>query len=57
MCKLATTSHDEKLALLINAFNAFTLHPVAENRPIKSIRNIPARERWLAYDWSFNALG
>ncbi len=44
-------SRDEKLALLINAYNAFTLRLVGENRPLASIRNIPARDRWLGRRW------
>ena len=44
-------SRDEKLALLINAYNAFTLRLVAEHRPLASIRNIPSRERWLGRRW------
>lgn len=44
-------SRDEKLALLINAYNAFTLRLVAEHRPLQSIRNIPNRERWLGRRW------
>ncbi|MCZ6845030.1 MAG: DUF547 domain-containing protein [Alphaproteobacteria bacterium] len=44
-------SRDEKLALLINAYNAFTLRLVAEYRPLTSIRNIPNRERWIGRRW------
>ncbi len=44
-------SRDEKLALLINAYNAFTLRLVTEHRPLKSIRNIPSRDRWLGRRW------
>jgi len=44
-------SRDEKLALLINAYNAFTLRLVAEHRPLTSIRNIPTKERWLGRRW------
>ena len=44
-------SRDEKLALLINAYNAFTLRLVAEHRPLASIRNIPSRDRWLGRRW------
>jgi hypothetical protein len=36
---------DEKLALLINAYNAFTLKLIVEHQPIKSIMDIPAAER------------
>lgn len=44
-------SRDEKLALLINAYNAFTLRLIAEYRPLQSIRNIPSRERWSGRRW------
>lgn len=44
-------SRDEKLALLINAYNAFTLSLIADHRPLKSIRNIPSRDRWLVRRW------
>jgi len=44
-------SRDEKLALLINAYNAFTLRLVAEYRPLTSIRNIPHKERWQGRRW------
>jgi hypothetical protein len=44
-------SRNEKQALLINAYNAFTLRLIAEHRPLASIRNIPNRERWLGRRW------
>ncbi len=44
-------SRDEKLALLINAYNAFTLRLIADYRPLRSIRNIPNRERWKGRRW------
>ncbi|MDH3739886.1 MAG: DUF547 domain-containing protein [Alphaproteobacteria bacterium] len=47
----AALSRDEKLALLINAYNAFTLRLIAEYRPLRSIRNIPNRERWSVRRW------
>ena len=37
---------DEKLALLINAYNAFTLQLVVEHYPVDSIRSIPGPQRW-----------
>jgi len=43
---------DEKLALLINAYNAFTLKLIIENQPIESIQDIPAAERWDAVRWN-----
>ena len=39
---------DEKLALLINAYNAITLRLVLDHMPVASIRDIPARARWSA---------
>ncbi len=54
---------DEKLALLINAYNAFTLKLIVEHYPIDSIRSIPSGERWDAkrwkvgpYTWSLNQI-
>jgi len=42
---------DEKLALLINAYNAFTMQLILENLPLKSIKDIPAAKRWDAKRW------
>ncbi len=42
---------DEKLAFLINAYNAFTLKLILEHPRIKSIRDIPDAERWNAKRW------
>ena len=42
---------DEKLALLINAYNAFTLKLIAERYPLDSIHSIPENERWKASRW------
>jgi len=42
----------EKLALLINASNAFTLQLILEYHPIDSIKDIPAAERWEAVRWN-----
>ncbi len=42
---------DERLALLINAYNAFTLRLILDYYPIDSIRSIPAAERWEAERW------
>ncbi len=43
---------DEKLALLINAYNAFTIRLIIEHYPVDSIRNIPADDRWEARRWN-----
>jgi hypothetical protein len=42
---------DEKLALLINAYNAFTLRLILDHWPLASIRDIPAAQRWDAPRW------
>jgi hypothetical protein len=42
---------NEKLALLINAYNAFTLKLIVERLPVQSILDIPAAERWDAVRW------
>ncbi len=42
---------DEKLALLINAYNAATLKLIVESMPLESIMEIPAAERWEAERW------
>lgn len=42
---------DERLALLINAYNAFTLRLILDRFPIGSIRDIPSAERWDAKRW------
>jgi hypothetical protein len=39
---------DEKLALLINAYNAFTLRLILDHWPVGSIKDIPSGERWSA---------
>jgi len=47
---------DEKLALLINAYNAFTLQLILEHYPLKSIRDIPAARRWNDVRWKIGPL-
>ena len=44
-------SRDEKLALLINAYNAATLRLILDFRPVKSIKDIPAAKRWDHRRW------
>ena len=39
---------NEKLALLINAYNAFTLRLILDHWPVDSIRDIPKDQRWSA---------
>jgi len=43
---------DEKLALLINAYNAFTLRLILDHHPVKSIKDIPDARRWSHKRWS-----
>lgn len=43
---------DGKLALLINAYNAFTLKLMIDHGPVASIQDIPAGERWDAERWT-----
>lgn len=40
-----------KLALLMNAYNAFTLRLIVERWPVASIKDIPADERWDDARW------
>jgi uncharacterized membrane protein YdjX (TVP38/TMEM64 family) len=42
---------DEKLAYLINAYNAFTLRLILDYYPVKSIKDIPSAKRWDAERW------
>jgi hypothetical protein len=43
---------DEKLALWIDAYNAFTLKLILEHYPLDSIRDIPSAERWERVRWN-----
>ena len=42
---------DAKLALLINAYNAFTLRLILDYYPLRSIKDIPAAKRWDDRRW------
>lgn len=42
---------NEKLALLMNAYNAFTLELILDHGRPASIRDIPADQRWKAERW------
>ena len=42
---------NEKLALLINAYNAFTLRLILDYYPVDSIKGIPAAKRWAHKRW------
>jgi uncharacterized membrane protein YdjX (TVP38/TMEM64 family) len=49
----AKLGRDHKLALLINAYNAFTLRLILDHYPgIRSIRDIPADQRWAWVHWN-----
>jgi hypothetical protein len=48
---LDNLGRDEHLALLINAYNAFTLRLILDHLPVQSIRDIPAKERWDGERW------
>ncbi|MHC5063722.1 MAG: DUF547 domain-containing protein [Planctomycetota bacterium] len=49
-------SRDAKLALLINAYNAFTLRLILDHWPLGSIRDIPSADRWEARRWQVGDL-
>ena len=49
---LADMGRSERLTLLINAYNAFTLRLILDHYPIKSIKDIPKDERWDAKRWN-----
>jgi len=53
--KMDDLGRDERLALLINAYNAFTLRLILDHLPIASIKDIPGGERWDAV--RFNLAG
>jgi hypothetical protein len=42
----AEMGRDEKLALLVNAYNAFTLRLILDHWPVASIKDIPSGKRW-----------
>ncbi len=47
---------DEKFALLINAYNAFTLRLILDHWPLASIRDIPSAKRWSDQRWRVGKL-
>lgn len=49
---LAELGRSERLALLINAYNAFTLRLILDRYPVKSIKDIPTDLRWDAKRWN-----
>ncbi|HUE87944.1 MAG TPA: VTT domain-containing protein [Vicinamibacterales bacterium] len=48
----ADLGRDDKLALLINAYNAFTLRLILDFYPVESIRDIPEEKRWKHVRWT-----
>lgn len=42
----------ERLAFLLNAYNAFTLRLILDHYPLKSIKDIPTEQRWDAKRWN-----
>ena len=52
----ADLGRDEKLALLINAYNAFMLRLILDHYPIKSIKDIPSAKRWDAKRWRLGSM-
>ena len=43
---------DDRLAFLINSYNAFTIKLLTENYPIASIKDIPDADRWDGVRWN-----
>ncbi|MCH9033323.1 MAG: DUF547 domain-containing protein [Planctomycetes bacterium] len=52
----ADLGRDEKLAFLINAYNAFTLRLILDHYPIESIKDIPSAKRWDAKRWRLGSM-
>lgn len=50
--KLDALDPQQRLATLINAYNAFTLKLISERYPIATIKDIPEPERWKAVRWN-----
>jgi len=48
---LENLGRDERLALLINAYNAFTLRLILDHYPVESIKDIPSKQRWDGVRW------
>ncbi len=48
----ADLGRDEKLAFLINAYNAFTLKLILDHYPLDSIKDIPKSRSWDDVRWS-----
>ena len=52
--ELDRLSRYEQLALLLNAYNAFTLKMIVENPGIRSITDVPAARGWTQPAWVLN---
>ena len=52
MVSVDQLGRDQRLALFINAYNAFTLQLILDNYPIASIKDIPNDKRWDAVRWN-----
>jgi len=50
--KIDSIGKSEKMALLINAYNAFTLKLILNHYPLKSIKDIGSSKRWKAKIWT-----
>jgi hypothetical protein len=48
MVDLKSLDESERLATLINAYNAFTIQLIIDHYPLRSIKDIPEAERWKA---------
>lgn len=51
LADIETLGRDERLAFLLNSYNAFTLKLIVENYPIDSIKEIAGADRWDAIRW------
>ena len=49
--RFGSLGRNEKLAFLINAYNAFTLQLIVKHYPIDSIQSIPSGKSWHAAQW------
>lgn len=49
---LDALGRDERLALLLNAYNAFTLRLILDHHPLASIRDVPEDRRWQGRTWT-----
>ncbi len=52
----ADLGRDEKLSLLINAYNAFTLRLILDHYLVKSIKDIPRAKRWRHTRWRIGSV-